>query len=67
MKTGVGERCLEIRLFHAACVEWVEVVEPPDLSPLGEQPVDDVRADEAGGAGHKYAMGLIMIVHDDQC
>src|SRR5438093_451418 len=50
---------------HSRAASWlsggmdlrVEVVERADLVPLGEQPVGEVRADEAGAAGDENAHG----------
>src|SRR3954453_15773405 len=35
----------------------IEVVERPNLVPLGEKPIGEVRADEAGAAGDENAHG----------
>ena len=53
--TGAPAGRGQVRALARLGIEGVEVVDDDDLGSVGQEPIDEVRADEAGAAGHERA------------
>ena len=58
-KPGAAADFGQIPLLHGAGVERIEVVEANDFVALGQQRLDQMRTNEAGGAGHQHPRHLL--------